>query len=440
VPSLSAKERRSAQRRALLVNSGMVTLSIATGGLTADLLQIYAYQVLRLHADEIGIALGLLVLSNPVELASIRLVRAIGKRRLMQLGYAVAGIGLIPFALLPEIPTAHQRLVYPLFIVTLLVMETAIASSWGVAWHPWMQELTRPEERGRFLGRMRFTTQAFNIVVTLLFGLFVGATVTAHDYDVLLSGLAVYLGVALWQVSLIPEAPLQTSMGRVEDSRLRDIIRETRSLLSSRPLRPLLVIFTLDVLALTPLTATYAVADLKYPAGSLALIIATRSAVVTLSMLFWGRTIDRIGSLRVMQWTMASLGGLNLLWLFVTPVVAASPNVRQITTLSVLMIGSGLLSSGFAIASLATWYGATKGRSAVTVFTVRDVVGSTKLQLFFLVSGLALSSLAPLVIWRSQLVYLDGYKGFILGSSAIAAAIAWLVARLRIPAAYPGAG
>ena len=78
---------------------GIVTISLATGGMTGDLFILYAHQVLGIGAHRVGWALGLTILGSPIQLLAVPLESRLGKRRLMQLGYLLLIIGFVPLLL-----------------------------------------------------------------------------------------------------------------------------------------------------------------------------------------------------------------------------------------------------------------------------------------------------------------------------------------------------
>jgi hypothetical protein len=164
------------ERLAIVANMIIVPLCFATGRLSADLVQLYGVQTLDLTPAQVGAALGLLVLSVPVQLLAVRLPRRLGFRRTMRSGYAGVLVLLVLLAALPELSRGGQPVVFAAFVTVLLCIEVAISVSWGVAWHPWMRTIVAADRRPRFVTRMQFATQFLNVALMMGFGLIAGAS------------------------------------------------------------------------------------------------------------------------------------------------------------------------------------------------------------------------------------------------------------------------
>ena len=73
--------RRAIQKRAIRANCGIVLLGVATGGLSADLFQLWASDVLHFSPAQVGIVLGFLVLSILPQPRAVRWVNEHGRLR-----------------------------------------------------------------------------------------------------------------------------------------------------------------------------------------------------------------------------------------------------------------------------------------------------------------------------------------------------------------------
>lgn len=417
-------------RYAIVANMSIVALAYATGGLSADLVQIYAVQVLALSPGEVGVALGVLMLSVPLQILAPGLALRFGYRRLMRVGYAAVLVLLLGLAALPGLRSFGHAAVLAGFIVVVFLIEVAVSASWGVAWHPWMQQITDRNQRPRFIARMQLTAQTFNLLISAGFALAAGVTVSAGDYQTLLAVLATFLVVSIALMGRIPDAgviradrPVAGGIARLA-APIRSAIATIRR---DRRLRLLHAIVLIDTLVMIPLLPTYALLYLGMPAGAVAAAVAVRSMAGVIAGLGWARAVRVRGPLVVIAVSMSCTALLRPALLAIPQAQAGQASARSVAIFVVFTVAGGAVGAGYGNALLSAWYDATPSLQSAAIFTVRDVVFSTKSQLAMAVSGLLLASLASLTSMRG---YVDGYKVFILAGVPAAVAVIVLAARV----------
>ncbi len=378
--SAASSVPRSAQVKAIVANSGIVLLSIATGGLSADLLQLYAAQVLGLSPRQVGFALGSLVISIPVQLWAASRVRHHSPRLVMRWGYGAVLACLLVFPWVKPLLGVNRTAGFALFVAVVLAVEIAISCSWAIVWWAWMQDLVKPPLRGRFLGRMRLTTQSVSAVVLLSVSLVFGSRVSYAGYNLLLGLLVGFVLLACWLFGRIPD---RRPSGQAEE-RTR-FGADLRVLARHKPARTMLGVLLLSQLLTAPLLSTYLLEVIRLSPAVISRLIAVRTIVAVLALRAWGPAIDRYGASRVQMWTAVAAGGASLLWL----AVRSPAGGTLLGWPLVLLIGivSATAVSGLGLAYLTATQDLIPAKLATTAFALQDIVGSSAGQLSFLLAG-----------------------------------------------------
>ncbi|MFF3110096.1 MFS transporter [Kitasatospora sp. NPDC057904] len=397
------------QRRAVAANAGIILLSSATGGMSADLLQLFALQVLCLSPGQIGLALGLLVLSNPVQLWATRLAERIGKRRTMQAGALGMVAVLALFAALAPLTRASPAWGYAAFALAVLGAEICIASSWGVAWNPWVRDFTTSADRAFFVSRMKLGSQLVSASGVVAVTLLLGGRLTETEFDVLLAGLAGYLVFAARQFQHLPERRSPVPRGSAPKG------GGVWATLRVPGLRKVYLVGTCQMLIGLPLLTVYAVDVLHYPAAVLTTAVGVRTLANLWCLGRWGRLVDRLGPRTVMRRAGLALAVLLCGWVLV-------PSYNGLATSVLLVVFSSLVQvakSGFSIAFNSHLYTQIPEEQSVPAFTLLDVLSSSTLQLYGALAGCLMPlawSGGPLPGWLP----LDGYKAAVAAGGIVA--------------------
>ncbi len=434
---------------AMVANMSIVALSYATGGLSADLVQIFAVQVLLLSPRSVGLALGALILSLPFQLLAPNLARRFGHRTLMRAGYGTVLVLLVALGLLPALKPHGTAVVLIAFTLVIVLIEIAISASWGVAWHPWMRTITTAAQRPRFIARMQLTAQLLNLIMLTGFGLLAGAVVSAGDYRVLLAALGGCLVISIVLMGRIPDVagprspssppsspdpanpsgPDSADRGRLSAlAPLRAAFTEIRG---DRRLRALHLMALLDTLVMIPLLPAYAILYLGIPAGFVAVVVAVRSLAGALSGILWARVVRRYGQPAVIAAAMAAAAVLRLGWLAIPQAPIGRAGLSAQAVLLTLVVAGGVIGTGYGNATLSSWYDAASDDRSTGIFTIRDILLSTKGQLAMAGCGLLLAGLAGSRPIAGTGSYADGFKLLILLGGVAALAIVGLARRLE---------
>jgi MFS family permease len=414
------------QRRAVLANSGLIFLSITTGGMSADILQIYAVGTLHFTPEQIGLAFGLMFLSNPVQIWAARLPERIGKRRLMQAGYLGLLLVLVGFFFLSTVTSLDRTSGFWLMTGCIVAAEICIASSWGVAWGAWTREFAGAN-RAYFLSRMRLATQLVSTVAMLLVSVLLGGRISVLGYRVILAVLACYLLFAVSQFGKLPEAE-RTSAKAVAPGAVTEPGPSIKTALRDRRLWPVFAVSTLQMTIGFPLLASYVLVALHYPAFAITAAIGTRTMANLWWMGAWGRLSDRRGPTTVLVVT----GSLLSLTLFTWVAMPAYAGPWTVGLLLLFIVAVQVLKSGFNIAFMSLSYDLIPEELSVPAFTVTDVLSSTTSQFYGLLAGVLITLSAGHSFPVLGLFRLDAYKLSVATGALICAAVTlWL--RHRVP-------
>lgn len=410
-------------RNAIVANMLIVGFSSATGGMSADLLQLFASDVLGLSSAQIGLALSLLLVSVPLQLSAPGLVRRLGYRRLMQVGYAMCLPLLALLAVLPEIGDDRARFVA--FCVAVVSIECVISCSWGSAWHAWMRVVVDREQRPRFLASMRGAAQAFNLVLTTGFALAVGAMVSAEEYRALIVVLAAALVVSILLLATVPSPPAPPA----RPGRMPSVLVATRASLRDGRMRGMYVLTFLELLLLVPVMPIFLTTALGLGASVVAAQISLRAVVAIIVTPVWGRVQQARGAAGAARSALSFFvaGAIVQAAMVATAsTVGAGPSTYVLLVVSTVI--SGVASAGYGNAVMGLWYEAVPDEHAVELFTVQDILGSARSQLGFLLFGVLLSVLGPHVLAVGDVRFHT--FGFVLLAGAVVALVArWTVAR-----------
>jgi MFS family permease len=417
------QDSRKVQRRAVIANMGVVAVATVTGGpVGAQIFQLYAAQVLGLSASEIGLALGLLVLSLPSSFVAASLARRVGHKRLLVGAYSATVVLLLPFFFLPRIFQASFVVGFVSLIVILVLKEAIFAGSWGAAWFSWMRLLSTPRDRGRFFARMRWTVQLFGIGLIVLFGAVVGSHITSGDFDVLLAVLVAYLLAAVALMATLPEPrPEPATAEQIELSnregapwRLREAASPRRLLGGLLVSRDAAYLSTINSLLLTTgpplLFSVYAATVLKFSDREIARILIVQAIVTVAVLPLWGRLIDRAGCVFAVQLALAATVAVTPLWLLVERSGADQLSLVLVTCATAL---AAALANCAGI-TLRTWLGEVVDQeTSLRSFASFNVLSYGTRYVFVAISGFVLSATARHSA-SLGFVHVDGYRALIV--------------------------
>jgi uncharacterized membrane-anchored protein YitT (DUF2179 family) len=203
-----------------------------------------------------------------------------------------------------------------------------------------------------------------------------------------------------------------------------------RGLFGERALRRLTVIYLIDTLLTAPVVATYAVVVLRIPAAVVAAILAVRGLAAPLSLMGWGRLTRRFSTYQIITVTMTGSIVVRILWLLLPANRGpAGPGTKVL--FAAVVVTAAVFGAGYGNANLTTWYQAIPDAHARAMFALRDVVASSKLQLYAAAGGLVLAATAGLGTASFGVFTLDGYRLLLLAGVPVAVLIAWMSRRAQ---------
>lgn len=376
----------------------------AASGLGVDggvIFQILAVEELGLSPTAIGAALGLGVLSIPVQLWAARFRLSMAPRNLrFFLAFLVAGCwglaALIAFA-------DPGDLLGVVALATTVLAEIAVSVLFATSLQPLMSRLLTTRERQQVNSRGRAVGGGILTLVVLAFG-----AVGTSGRVVILGGLGVAVGTAFLMVRDLP-AP----------------VAEPRAADPSAPVQgrpavttPLLVLAGFAAASSWPLFPVY-VAEVFRPGADLGIVGGVQTGAALAVAILWRSTEDRLLPRAGVAANILLLGTVGFLLL---PYVA-SADVAWPATLALLGVVVAARSVVL-MAMLELVHRTLSETSAVRVLTVLDVVASTSLQAGLFVGGL-LIGFSSRTAWGD----LDAYRVFVLvvatGTAGVLTWIRW---------------
>ena len=353
----------------------------------------------------------------------------------MTVGYAVNIPVVALFLVLPWFFTQSRTGGYVLFVGILLASEVAFLGSWGVAWWPWMRQITRAQERAGFFARMRFFVNVFAASMTILFGLIVGQRMTAVQYDVLVVVVIGWLVTAIWQINKLPFGDAETGAtaagvcASAPASATEGLLARGRLLLSNPWYVRLLAVGIGMGFASAPGYVLYARGILMISNRAIAFQIAARTLVGLGALLLWGRLADRYGYRRVLRVTALGLAVVIPFWLIVSPGQGSRAATLALST--TILILTTVFMSGFLIAHLTAVHGIVTDRGASVGLPLYEMIGAAVGYLTVFLAGMVLAATTSGT--RLAFLHIDLYKGFL--SVGIVAAIATVFLLRQLPPA-----
>ncbi len=337
-PLLNEAARRRAQRAALRANLFlMVVQQITVGGIMI----LFATDVLGFPASVIALLLAAQPGAEILRIPLLGFVERLGTRRSFTISFIVR-LGVLIFLLAWPFDQLGLPLFAALLLLTMAVWTIFSATAWGVA----MLHITTQEDRGSFFGRMRASFQYMQVVCTIAIACWVGASVTAFEYKILLVVAAVLVVQRQFYDHQLPDVRVSQPTRSVEKLSLWQLLRR------SRLFGPPLWVCILVVVTQTPAFILYLRQGLLFPSNLVTayLVLVALGGAVTLVL--WGKLADAIGYRPfLLGLQVLSLLGIPLLF-FIHPFTALTDgwaNILPNQGMSLLVLGVyGLLSGAFA--------------------------------------------------------------------------------------------
>lgn len=405
----------------ILANIGILPLMTAFGGLNGDLLQYYASGYFKLTEVEIGFAIGLLVLTAPLQFASTQFVRQWGAKRVLLAGYGIRFF-LIPLLLIVPILLAQNRtLGLMLFYALVFSVHLVHVTTFGVAWQPMVRSATEPRERGEYFGHMRFLFHSFNLVFFAVLGLAVGDAISRSVFSVIVLFLMAYCAFAfgiIWR-----REGLDT--GGVPQPRFREIFSQAKLLWRHSTYRALITAGVLRLPSSLPLFVVYLTIVVGLSPGEISGILIFRAAGMMAGFVVWGRAIRRF------DYTVAVIGPLILLtvagslW-FLFSILDYKPFI--IALFGVIAMVTAFAHAGLGLGIVVAVHNTARDENAVVVLTLFDIVDMGLESMTAALVGIFIHATFVASGGESTKILFDPYMLFCLGG-AVLAGVAAIIAK-----------
>jgi hypothetical protein len=189
---------------AAVANSGMIAASSATGGLSADLFQVFAIEAVGVSPAVVGAVLAAGSVTFLAQVWYSRHPMVVRDAANVRYSYAVAALGSVVLALAvsgwatPAVRTAF-------LLAGFLVVELGISLFWVAGWWPLV---TRVIPAGlKPVPRIRLTTRIASLVLYLVIGLAIGHSMSGPEGAWLMLCVAGYFVAARFAVGRLDTAP-----------------------------------------------------------------------------------------------------------------------------------------------------------------------------------------------------------------------------------------
>lgn len=281
--------------------------SVAWQTLVGSVLVLHA-RALGIPAQWVGVLMSIVPFTMLLTLPGASLVERLGPKRLMARGWIIRYVVAIPIALTPVAMRSWGR---ETTVVMLFAAVFGFCLCRGVAavgWFPWVQELTPPQERGRYFSAELMTFQFVSLAVGLLGYFVLGARndPTAFGW---ICGIGLAFGFG--SIPLLFRIPGGLPHPEIRRRRLRI---EVGLILRDRPFVRFArwtVLGYFVVFGLGPLLTLYLRDYLGMPPARIMLLTGMTGVAVLVVCPWWGRIADIHGTSLVQMlaglWASAAL-------------------------------------------------------------------------------------------------------------------------------------
>ncbi|MBL8954428.1 MAG: hypothetical protein JNK82_26860 [Myxococcaceae bacterium] len=403
-----------ARNRLLFMSLFMPCVFSTLGGNGASLLQLFAVDGVGVSPEALGGALGLGVVSVPLQLLAARFP-ARHTFRILKVGLVLLGACLAVVA--ASVVAGPQRgFAGPALLTAVVVAELITSCLYVPAWQPIVARSLDVGARAWVSGWGWSGGCLLKIAAVTSVGALLDAGHARLAAGALVACLFAALALAIGFLRTVERCP----QAREPDARSATI-----GAAAELPTSLVIAASGLLMLASWPLFLVYARTHLV-PEGNLGVWAALQTAGSVVAGLCW----PRLARMRLLGVCAAASGGLVVAGL----ALALRPGVLG---LAVMVVGSAM-ASWVHLALLETLHRQTRHASSVRVFTVADVVSSSSMQVGQLLAGWLIVRSGAATFGP---VRFDGYLAATVGAAAVLAVFfGWrLVARTMVSGAGPSA-
>lgn len=386
--------------RFMLAALTLPTLKSALGIDGGAMFQILAVEELGASPAAIGTALGLGVLSVPVQLWAARMSITVSRRNLVAFFGTVAGAAalLAAMAWLAG-PGAGRDVIVVVGLGVTVVAELAVSVLFATSWQPLLSSTLPPSQRQHTNSRGRAAGSAVLVLVLLLFG--AGGTAVRVAVLVLVAAVAGAMMLVLRTLP-VPHAEGRGAQDQVAATDGTPSARDPQVAVP-RTVVPVLVLTGFAVASAWPLFPVYA-ATVFWPSAEMGVIGAVEIGATIAVAALWPTTGDLLARARS-----ATVVLVGVALVFVALPAPTGSGALEVTTLVCYALAVAARDVVL-LATLELVHRAVTSRTSVRTLTILDVVESTSLQAALFVGGL-------LITWSGSVEIgpTDPYRLYVLG-------------------------
>ncbi len=390
--------------------------------LGGQILVLFARQV-GASLMQIGVLASLMPFASTIQLAVAPLVNRFGPKAIMLTGWTARTVVAVFLLVVPAAaarygPAGATNAL--LGIIGLFCLFRALGMS---SWLPLLQEIVPVGLRGEFVGRLEVLRHVSIIAASLLTALYLLGTRDLGPFLHVLAVGVVTAAVGLAFLSGLPHVP--PSNAPVD----REFFRTALDPLRSRDFRRYLA-FSASLrfaAAALPSFIILFLRDRLHMGPSRVLFLTTIGSVgAALTLLVWGRLVDRHGSKRVLRFGILGMAASTLLW------AAIGPGHRWVTAaVAVAALVQGTVGSGLVVAIMQMELGLVPRENREHYVAATITLAGIAAGISPILGGALLHALED-VSWQLGPVAMDAYRVYFLATAG--AFLVPLALHRRLPA------
>ncbi len=388
-PPLSRAERARARRLAIVSHPAGNSFNV----IFSQYLPTLALVALGASETVVGLQSGLASSSHLLQLPTLRAVGRHTKKTILIAGHVAALIAASPLLFYGALAAQGGSFAVGVVFTSLVLTSAAINVS-NAVWFPLLRGYVEIDRIGHFFGMIR---SGWHLALILFF---VGSTLWLSEREGDFAPLfAVAFGLGVLRIFLIARLP-----ERDERTGARVRVREALGLIRGQPLlRRYLAGVALSA-AMRSAVLPFVIVMMRREIGfSSAEVIYTTIALFTgglVSLLAWGRVVDRAGPEPVFRWSSLGMAALYLSLLWVQ-----APGGGLLAGMVVFFFAHAVLASGHGVADTRVLFELAPPEApartlVIASVAVHSIAGLAPILGGLLLDGLLASAPAPLAVYH----------------------------------------
>ncbi len=408
----------------LCTTEGLVAMPIVLMTLPVNVVLAALFtRVLQLPTQTIGLISALPFACNFLQVfVSPLLARFFPAKQISLAAGWLHALSWVAFSVMLGFLPADDPVAAGIWIGSWFFVSSFCSSITGVSWSAWVQEWVPARLRGKYFGYRNRLLQ----VSTLAFLLLAGWVLATWDYSRLAFQLVIALAVSLRVLSLLWQARMPTEGTAKPPSRTATWSAQMVTLRQTRPFLRFIVFgaaWSFAANLFGPFYHVFMFDQLQLSAFTVGVLSVCGALGAALSMPAWGALLDRYGNKGVMAVSLGLWQAQNLGWCFLTP--------ENAHWLYVMWFWGGLTNAGFFL-----------GQFTLLLKLLPVPARNLALGMNLAVTSL-FAAVAPVLggyilkFFLARHDPLSVYHAAFVAQPLLALFVAWLLLRIREPAASP---